>query len=441
MRLFIIGIILLTALVSCATDDVTNYEVGSDFLDDGVTVRVIDSFTINTGSFKLDSLVTSSTNRILLGHIEDDKLGGLTSQSYFQLSTSIYEIDNDAVYDSIGFIMNYDTYYYGDTTKIQTYKIHEITETFSPEDGDSFYNTSSLEFDSNTIGELSFTPRPNRSSDSLYIPLNDVFGEEIFNKIQDNDINSSDDLLQQFKGLTIIPDETTDSHVLGFNVLTTEDTPGNCSMRLYYTIDDGDGNDNDYYIDFVITDTSKQFNNIISDLSSSIFNEGQFEDGETIIETSESDNLMFSQAGSGITSRIEIPSIKKLKELSEFGSALSAELTFNPLKESYTNTNSLQDSLLVYIIDHKNRIQSQLTTIDGVYSYAILNQDDNEFNSNTYYSIDLSGYVDQILYSEYDLNYALMIQYIDFNNTVNNTVIEDQLTSNQLKLSVKYLNY
>lgn len=441
MRLFIIGIILLTALVSCATDDVTNYEVGSDFLDDGVTVRVIDSFTINTGSFKLDSLVTSSTNRILLGHIEDDKLGGLTSQSYFQLSTSIYEIDNDAVYDSIGFIMNYDTYYYGDTTKIQTYKIHEITETFSPEDGDSFYNTSSLEFDSNTIGELSFTPRPNRSSDSLYIPLNDVFGEEIFSKIQDNDINSSDDLLQQFKGLTIIPDETTDSQVLGFNVLTTEDTPGNCSMRLYYTIDDGDGNDNDYYIDFVITDTSKQFNNITSDLSSSIFNEGQFEDGETIIETSESDNLMFSQAGSGITSRIEIPSIKKLKELSEFGSALSAELTFNPLKESYTNTNSLQDSLLVYIIDHKNRIQSQLTTIDGVNSYAILNQDDNEFNANTYYSIDLSGYVDQILYSEYDLNYALMIQYIDYNKTVDNTVFEDQLTSSQLKLSVKYLNY
>ena len=301
MRYFVIGILSLVFVVSCTTNE-TTYEVGSDFIDNEIQVRVIDTFSIKTGTFKLDSLITSSKNRILLGNVKDEKLGTISSKSYLELVTSTFYIDEDAIYDSIGFVLNYDTYHYGDTTKVQTYKLHRITETVEPEDGGSFYNTSSLEYDTNSLGEISFTPKPNKATDSLFIKMDDVLGEEIFDKIIDNDINNSDDFLQYFKGLAIISDETQDSNIIGFNAQETTSTAGNSGMRLYYTIEDDDSEDNSYYIDFVIASAAKQFNQIRTDLSTAILDD--FIDGEEIQTSTNTNNLIFSQAGSAISARI-----------------------------------------------------------------------------------------------------------------------------------------
>lgn len=439
MRYFFISVLSIVLLASCSTDETVTYEVGSDFIDKDILVRVIDTFSIKAGTFKLDSIATSSTNRVLLGNVLDDNLGQLTAKSYLELTTSTFSINTDAVYDSIGLILNYDKYYYGDTTKIQTYNVHRVLQTIEPDEGTIFYNTSSFNYDSESLGELSFLPKPNKSTDSLYIPLKNTLGEEIFNKIVDNDINNSDDFLQYFKGITIIPDTTTTNNVLGFNVSTTANTTGNSSVRLYYTIKDDDNEDNSYFIDFVISDLAKQFNQINTDLTTSSVL-GSFEDGEEIKNSTDTNNLIFAEGGTGISARIEIPAIKKLLEISNTASALSAELTFTPLESSYSNNNPLEENLIVFIVDHKNRIISQLTDADGNTVNAILNKDGSEFNSDTHYTIDLIGFVEQILQSDLDLNYALMLQYTDYTKTVKNLVIENN-TENQIKLSVKYLNY
>ena len=422
MKYFIVGVLSIIYLSSCTNDD-TTYEVGNDFIESKFQVRVIDTFSIKAGTYKIDSLITSSTSRILLGNLEDENLGHLSAKSYLQLITSTFTLSSDAVYDSIGMILNYDSYYLGDTTKLQTYKLHRITEDFVPEEGDDFYNTSSLEYDSESLGEISFTPKPNKETDSLFIKMDNVLGEEIFNKILYNDINNSDDFLQYFKGLAIIPDTTESNHVLGFNALASSVTTGNSIMRLFYTIKDDDNEDNSYYIDFFISNTAKQFNEVNTDLTGTTL--GDFEDGEEIKLSENTDNLIFAQGGSGITARIEMPSIKKLLEFSENATTLSAELTFNPLKGSYDDSNPLPESLLVYVVDHKNRIIQQLTDIDGGITYANLNEEDNEFDENTFYSIDLSGFVEEILLSENDLNYALMIQYQNYTNSVNSLVFID----------------
>jgi len=434
-----IGFIRFVFLASCTTDD-TTYPVGSDFIDNDIQVRIIDTFSIKAGTIKLDSLVTSSTNRILLGSVIDENLGHLSAKSYLELIGSSYNIGSNAVYDSIGMILNYDNYYYGDTTKIQTYQLHKITETFEPKEGDEFYNTSSLDYNSDILGELSFTPKPNKATDSLFIKMDDGLGKELFDKIVYNDINNSDDFLQYFKGLAIVPDTSVSNHVLGFNVSTTSSISGNSCMRLYYTIEDDDSEDNDYYLDFVISAPSLQFNEINTDLSSTIL--GGFEDGEEIKQSETTDDLLFTQAGTGITMRIEIPSIKRLSEFTENSTTLRAALTFSPLKGTYDDDDPLPESMVVYVVDHKNRIISQLSGISGETVSAVLNEDDDEFEGNTYYSVDLSGFVEEILYTETDLNYALMVQYPSFSSNVNTMVIEnDASTNKEVKLSVKYLNY
>lgn len=440
MRLFAsISSICFFILISC-TDDIQNYPVGSDFIDNDASLMVIDTFSIKTGTFKLDSLITSSTNRILLGSIDDDYFGHLNAQSYFQVENSNYTIDDDTLYDSIGFVLKFDTYYYGDTTQVQTYKLHQILETVEPEDNDFFFNTTKLDYDAQSLGELTFTPRPNKSTDSLYIPLDNTLGEAIFNKIKDNEINNTDDFLQFFKGITIIPDTLSNSHVLGFKFLSNDTSLYNNSyMRLFYTQED---NDEDYEetLDFYISSSDKQFNAINSNLENTLL--GDFEDVETIIMSEQTNNLFFAQAGTGISGRIEIPTLKKLNEFSNQSTSLEAELTFAPLSNSYGTNKPLKDSLAVYIIDHRNRIVSQLVDNDSVLSYAILNQNDDEFDNNTYYSIDMSGFVETILNSTYDLNYALMIQLIDYEKTAHNLVIDNtDNENNKVKMSVTFLNY
>lgn len=426
--------------VSCS-DEVNTYPVGSDFVENDVDIKVIDTFSIEAGTFKLDSLITSSTSRILVGNVIDDNLGRLTSQAYFQLYPSSYNIDNDAVFDSIGLILNYDTYHYGDTTQVQTYKVHRILETFEPYEGDNFYNLSELEYDSEALGEASFVARPNKESDSVYIPLSNALGQEIFEKIRDNEINSSDDFIQYFKGLTVIPDTLVNSHVLGFSYDTSWGEDGNSVMRLFYTLDIYDtSEDNDQEIDFYIPSSSKQFNAISADLENTPFED--LEESEDVTPSYDSDDVIYIQAGSGISARIEMPSLRNLNALSEEGTVLNAELTFKPLIGSYDDDHPLADSLAVYVIDHKNRIVSQLTNIDSGTAYAVLNEDGSEFNDNTYYSIDMSGFVDTVLTTEYDYNYSIMIQFSDYNKTADRAVIENfDEEDNNIKLSVTYLNY
>ncbi|MDY0781432.1 DUF4270 family protein [Tenacibaculum sp. IB213877] len=438
MRVIIFFIISLYIFISC-TSETNYYPVGNNFIDTDINIKVIDTFLIKAGTFKFDSLVTSNTNRLLTGTIINDDFGKLTSQPYFQLSLSNFSIPDNAVYDSIGFVLNYDTYFYGDTTKTQTYKIHRVLETVKHDDG-SFYNTSGLEFDSESLGQIQFTPRPNKSSDSLYIPINRELGEKIFNKIKDNDINNSDDFLQYFKGLTIVSDTLSNSHVLGFKYQTSSAESGSSYLRLFYTEDDDDSEDNDQKIDLYISSASKQFNSIKTDLNNTSINE--LNDVETVLSSSQTDDLIFIQAGSGISARIEIPYLKKLNDISDKSAVLKSELRFSPLYNTIENYNSLKDSLAVYVIDHKNRLISQLADIDSNPSYAILNKENDEFNQNAYYSVDMSGFVETVLNSTYDLNYALMVQFVNYNKTVDQVIINNSNNQNNtIKLIVHHLNY
>ncbi|XMO85445.1 DUF4270 family protein [Algibacter sp. AS12] len=433
-------------MFSCS-EEVNNYPVGTDFIDNDLNIVIVDTFSIKAATYKIDSLATSGTSRLLLGSLKDDYFGDLKAQTYFQVYNSDFSISSNAVYDSIGLVLNYDTYYYGDTLQEQTYKVHRLLEYFEPYEGSDYYNTSILkntsmpDYYEEALGEVTFTPRPNSTTDSIYISLDTSLGEDIFNKIRDNEINTTDDFVQYFYGLTVIPDETTNSHVLGFNFKSYSDLDDNTSMRIFYTEDNADSSeDNNQVIDFFIPNTGMQFNSISANLDATTIN-GLSTTGTTI-SSDDTNQLIFAQAGTGISARIEMPTVKDLKSLSNDSAALNAELTFKPLKESYDASKPLKESLLVYVVDGQNRIVSQLTDLDSNVSYAVLNQENNEFDENTYYSIDMSGFVEMIWNSEFDLDYAIMIQFEDYNSVVDALIIDNLNENNdKIKLSVTYLNY
>ncbi|HEX7869977.1 MAG TPA: DUF4270 family protein, partial [Chryseobacterium sp.] len=94
-------------------------------------VILIDTLTVEMSTINFDSLVTSNKSRVLVGNYDDPLFGKVKSNSYFQLASDSYSLisstDTEAanyVFDSISMILKYDNYYYGDTTKVQTFDIH-----------------------------------------------------------------------------------------------------------------------------------------------------------------------------------------------------------------------------------------------------------------------------------------------------------------------------
>jgi hypothetical protein len=442
MKQHLISICLVFILFAACTNDTTTYEVGQDFLENNNRVFKVDTLTLKTATIISDSLITSGASRILIGALQDEDFGNLTAQSYFGLSSLSYYIDNDAVFDSIALVLFYDRYSYGDTTQVQTYKVHQITEIFEPKDDEYyFYNTSTLAYSNDVLGAISFTPFPNKK-DSINISLDYNFGKNIFDKIIDDEITDDNDLMQEFRGITIVANKET-NNVLGFKYSANQEDTESTAIRLYYTLKEED--DSEYiqhYVDLRLAGEGYIFNNITSNRDATVLS--SLSNSEDILYSNNTNNKIYLQSGTGISMRVEMPSLTTLNQLENSGTTLNAVLKIFPDHKSY-NDIELIKTLNVYIVDKKNRTVGTLYSTSGSQVFAQLNVEDNEFNSNTYYSVDLSHYVDQILTSSYTLDYALRFEFPDNSETINRLLIYDsespEDSSFKMELQLTYLSY
>ncbi len=425
-----------TVLVSC-TDDSKAYLVGEDFINLDSRLVVIDTLTLQTGTIQLDSVITTGSNRLLIGALQDQKFGNLKSQSYFTLVPQDFFIDEKATYDSIALILRYDRYYYGDTLQTLTYRVHEITEKkFEPKDKDEtqFYNTSTLDYNNEPLGELTFKAYPYKK-DSINITLKPSFGENLFKNFQKKDVKDIDDLEKIFTGITVVPDSNNNT-VLGF-----KPSAGKGSViRMYYTLDDGLNSDNDRYTDF---DIREHFNNIISDNSSTLLN--SIIDDESIIPSSKTDNQMYVRSGVSLGARLEIPHVRDLTSLESEngGTVINATLKMYPVRDSHNENISAIDSLVVYVIDNKNRFVKPLLAANGKPVYALLNSYDTELNFDYYYSADLTAFINETQTSPYLTKYALLFQLRNNNKSVDKLLIYDSKSGKDYKMKIEltYLVY
>ncbi len=232
----------LATILSCGTDtDAGEFVIGSDYLALSNKVILIDTVTVEMSTVNFDSLVTSSQSRILIGNYDDPIFGNGGSDT----ETTNY------VFDSLAMILKYDNYYYGDTTKVQTFDIHRLTQRVKPNtEDDSFYNNSVLSYSDESIGTISYKPRP-IEKDSITIKMNDAFGAAIFQKLKKREITDFDSFSEYLKGLVLVSSASNSSSVVGFKA-------GMSKVRLYYSKYQADTEETPYVVDFTISDASKQ---------------------------------------------------------------------------------------------------------------------------------------------------------------------------------------
>lgn len=431
------------ALMASCTSDFNNekYVVGEDYIENMEDVIMVDTLTIEVSTVNLDSLVTSSQERILVGNYTDPIFGKLKSESYFELTASNYRLRTSStdytnfVYDSIAVILRYDNYYYGDTLQNQTLSVHRLSEKVLYDDeATSFYNTSNLDYESSSLGTITYKPRP-IIKDSINIPVSDAYGQELFQKLKTQEVSTEDEFIDDFKGLIIKSSGENSSSVIGFSASGSTGSV----LRLYYS-DTEEINEESLYKDFFISDPAKQFNSVSLDRNGTIIQTLQSGSGSQPSELT--GNQSFIQAGSGIVCRLDFPSIKKLYDLSQNGTIVDAQLLLRPVKNTFSDTYPLKDSLTVYVADRYNRISDVLYDYNGNQTYALLNQEIDEFHENIGYSISIGGFLNKELTRQTGNRSTLLFSLPSASKAVDRLVIGDQNNSeNKIKLKIYYLSY
>ncbi|MDO6807063.1 DUF4270 family protein [Zobellia galactanivorans] len=420
-------------LISCSTDALnqSDFEAGDAFTDSDIRVIQLDTMTVAFSTMKFDSIDTSQSSRMLVGKYKDPVFGAVKTASFMELIPSSYFIDTDAVYDSITFLLRPDDYYYNDTLQVNTIHIKQLNENLKPADGVNFYNTSSIGFDEDDLGFLTYTPRP-LSTDTLEIKLTDTFGTTLFDNLQQKKITTYDEFKNYFYGISVQPGDSDDGSIIGFSLTS--------NMRLYYSIA-GESERTQYSTDFTINTLSSPlpfFNQISTEEANEYLN--ALTDQEVNLYSSETENLSFIQSGIGIATRLEFPHIKSVFDIQGQGTLLDASLRITPEIGSYNDLLTLRDTLSVFIVDQNNELTDQLYSTDGTAAQAILNRDNEEFN-DIYYELPLSGYLEDLLSTDLESSGALILLPSNYNSTVDRFVLNTDINTQGTTLELTYAIY
>ncbi|MET3029249.1 DUF4270 family protein [Flavobacterium sp. UW10123] len=441
MHKFILILLFVLTLFSCGTDtDTGEFTVGSDYLALSNKVILIDTVTVNMSTINFDSLATSSRGRILIGNYDDPIFGKVKSDSYFQLSTDTYTLNSigsdtestNYVFDSISMILKYDRYFYGDTTKVQTFNIHRLTQKVKPNiEDNNFYNNSTLAYSPESLGTISYKPRP-KEKDSINIQMSKEFGEALFQKIKKREVTDFDSFTEYLKGFVLVPENSNSSNVIGFSVSESK-------VRLYYSKYQTD-NETPYIIDFSILDTSKQFNSISLDKTGTILQNLPLSNGT--LSSALVNNQGFIQSGTGVACRVDFPNIKQFKNISANGAIVDAELILKPVNNTYSEKYPLADSLTVYVGDNLNRISGTLVNAAGSSVYGKLSKSSDEFNENVGYSISIGNFLQKEMLKQSDSRSSLILTLPGIAQSVNRIVLGDQKhVNNKIQLKIYYISY
>lgn len=428
MRYLVFFAILIGIVSSCNIDDSTE-KIGNDFVQSNTNTYFIDSLTVKPSTIIFDSLAVSNATRLLVGSYNDPVFGRTFSKSYIQLSNSNYDLDNDAVYDSIAIILKYDNYFYNDTIPNQEFKIYEVLDDIEPDDDDNYYNVTEFEQSTTPIAIKNFVAQPNKQ-DSLEIKINDDFGSTLFDKLKDNEINNSDEFLQEYKGLVIEADSTLNTAVLGFST--------DSYLRIYYSVDDGDSVLEEQTLDFSFN-TSNTFNHINSNKTGTFFEDITSQDINP--PSSETDDSAFIQSGTGITTRLDMPYIKSLNDISFNGYVVDAQLKLSLKRNLYPENLHTRDSIQAIIIDKNANIIGNLTYDDGNNVLSTIVNEDEEFETDTY-TFNVKTFIDLKLSETYD-EYFLVFYCQDFNSSVDRYIFNSDINSenSKIKLELIYATY
>ena len=415
------GVLMLALLCGCSETSL----IGDEFFgEENFQVSYVDSVGLQMYTVKFDSLPTSGTGRLMVGRGSYDYVGDVTAETYFLLlpasDYSIYDLEDQELFDSVTLILSPDGYTYGlDEDVYRSMVVERLSADLAYRSDGQLYNVSEQKA---TVGDLFELGRKQvRLSldrlEEIEITLNTDFGETLFEKIREKDeIYYSDSEFQQYlNGFRVRFDSTELAPFLGF------ETDG-IRMRLYYS------NPHELPI------TQKYFEFSI-DGAPHYMRIGQtnvdpaFADLKTLedeVSSNETGHVGTVVGGLGYAIRVDFPGIRNLLLEGDDYLIASAELRLYPTGKN-SEDQPFPDRLKAFYVNDYN------VTVTEDLTYATLHNDD-EFGRDTYYTLDVSTLVENLLEPLVINQYAILITMDDdyLNTSINSLVLGDASLQSEL---------
>ena len=412
--------LILFLSVSCSISSVEDFVVGDNFIKDQTGVVMIDTLTIQSSSIKYDSIVSNSSGSFLVGSNYNYFSGYKSSNSFLTMKFDDEIEDTEFVFDSLRLVLNYNTYYAGDTTVTQTLSVYQLQEQMELTDT-YLYTTSNFKCDPTPLATINLKPKPN-SHKEVSIKLPSKLGNRLAQMIKSkNDTITTQDLfLKFFNGLAIKCEPNVKGAIVGFRTSdsgTTDETSTTKStietkpeIRLYYHKDPNPNDVHDLYYKFSFVTDGIYFNQISGDSSNSLLDGISETNNERSSKLTNNNTLL--QSGIQVFTKLKIPYIDNLLKIGKNSALVGATLRLYPVKGTYSSSNLLPDTMYVYSADHRNKLINQITlpgsSTNYAYAYLTIQKDVEE---TVFYEIDVSGFIESELQQELETNLSLMIGY------------------------------
>ncbi|MFD1144913.1 DUF4270 family protein [Larkinella insperata] len=281
-----------------------------------IGVLYTDTLTVQTSTVQLDSVVTSRNERQLVGQYNDPVFGKVTAKTFGQLQVQggTFKTEGEVIYDSLRAGVGYDlsSYLYGDTTKVQELFFHRLTE-----DMDStrqYVSSESIAYTAQPLGKMDVKPTAVGTASVIKTArLSDALGRELLEKSKGAGFTQAD-FQQFFKGIALVPGAN-NTTVFGFS-------PQYVQLQLFYhksgdTVSTGKV--------FYTTTARQLFSQIKVDRSATKLA------GLSVtkpLPSSATDGEVFFQSATGLTTKVQFPTLENLKKETGRVAINRAELQF-----------------------------------------------------------------------------------------------------------------
>lgn len=391
MKGLYLPMLCLLILLSCTRKDIDFGTIPENAYTD---LAYIDTVTVQLSTVITDSFVTSSDTVFLLGRYKDPYLGSVAARPFLQMSvpTFVPDIPVSAVFDSISLIIKPNDYYYGDTSKTQTFTVYELAEPITHTYDDHLFNTSNIPVKSSPLGSLPIRFSP-YETDSIAIRLSDSKGAELFDKLQrkTTDVTDQTEFSNYFYGISVGVADNDTTALFGL-----KGTDASFVMRVHYhlTIPFPQS----AFIDFISLANAYAFTQILPDRTGTGLI--PFTPGVSELFPSSTKGISVFQPGSGLSLKMTFPSLRQIlnKQNGAVVKLLKAELIVKPRNQSYDPyNNKLPGSLGLAQTDETNILAGTVLDSTGQNLLVAAPVIDDMFGINTYYRFNVTNYINQLL--------------------------------------------
>lgn len=421
---------------SCENSD---FEIGQNLVESQSRTIIIDTCSVSLTTLLIDSLVTSAQNTLIIGSLQSENMGTFSSTGYLSFNLPGYietrqNQNNPLIFDSLTFELKHGSYFMGDTLAPFTINIHQLTETMELTDG-NLYNTSRFGYNTSALAGTRFYPFPNLKNE-VSIRLPDELGMELLDKLSTSDdvMQSLEHFTEYFKGFAITADCPENQAFFGFPV---NDTSAVINLHYHYI--------EEHKIEKTISIngyTSYVFNSIMFNREGSPLE--TLTNGYSGLSSNVSNNQSYVMGLTGLYTRIDIPYLQNLLQISDAGSVQSAELILYPVKGTYDHQSPLPDSLSLYIADYTNSTVDAITTSYGDALQSGNLVVDELFGVDTHYSFTITDFIRNEIRAIGMNKQKLILTLPDayMKKTFRNVVLGDQNhPTQQVKLKITYNAY